>query len=111
MAISFDVTHGKTTELKRSQEKLDYARKGAKTAPEKGGRKMVAIFHAQNPNGVLAAFDAVSKRPDEGATATAIAYIEKFGGKKLVAAWPNSKRRAAAVKTVQTAATKAKKAA
>lgn len=84
----FVITHGKTDAQKKSGELYDQVTKTAKNAPAKGGRKLLVLFHAKNPNGLIARFDAlIEDRPEEGSVFDAIAYIQRFG---KIAAWPSA---------------------
>ncbi len=58
---NFDFTHGKSSEQRRDPDVFLDATRYAKVRPEKGGRKLVAIFEAQNPNGLLSRLRARSE--------------------------------------------------
>lgn len=87
--LDFDVTHGQTTEERRSISILKWAVSEAVTRPNKGGRKLEAIFEAQNENGLLAKYRANTENaPIKGEIAAAIHYVEKYGGEFCVPSWP-----------------------
>ncbi|NOE32306.1 GIY-YIG nuclease family protein [Ruegeria sp. HKCCD7318] len=87
---NFDFTHGKSSEQRRDPDVFLDATRYAKVRPEKGGRKVVALFEAQNPNGLLSRLRARSAEvPTNERLDYAVEFLEKFGGSNCISSWPS----------------------
>ncbi len=89
--LYFDVVHGNSVEERRDPSKLNFAIHEATTRPSKGGRKLEAIFEAQNHNGLLWRYRRRfgSLESEDPIVQSAIEYLVHFGGSNCVATWPN----------------------
>ncbi|WP_217360346.1 HNH endonuclease [Ruegeria arenilitoris] len=85
----FDFTHGPTEAERRAPSVFRNAVSDALKRPTKGGRKVLAMFEAQNPNGLVARWQRENgDLPETGAIREATDFLKKYGGRNCVRSWP-----------------------
>lgn len=100
--LSFDITHGPTEAERRNSTLYKEVTARMATRPKVGGRKLLALFEAQNPNGLIARLRASNgSLPTSDPIKEATDFILKYGGEDGVQSWPLVADLYAAINTLE----------